>query len=351
MLSALLLASSSSAHVSLVPNYGAASGGYFQTSIKVPHGHSGVHTTKMTLHVPRGIVSIKPEQPAGWSVTTTTYELAEEDRYESHGSLVTTGPDKIIFTADSLDDALHNDHLMNIGLQLKLGCSFKDQVQDDYSGSNSVWQGQHTLWFKVDQFSSADDGLNHGDAGHSPWMGALKDDADNMSPSWNPPSDSGLKACPYLFIYAGSRCSLDHSGTSVTGGMEWMGAYVEPTKNMGAVQTEQHVITLATEAALDAQESLDGIYASGADLDDLKAQVAKLEPLQARLAKLEDDNNTLNIAVAALALAAAALGVISLLCVFRVSNKKQFAHSISGLPIVTNLPTLSATKEIDLGKA
>ena len=55
----------------------------------------------------------------------------------------------------------------------------------------------------------------------------------------------------------------------------------------------------------------------------LQAQVAKLEPLQARLAKLEDDNNTLNIAVAALALAAAALGVISLLCVFRVSNKKQ----------------------------
>lgn len=35
MLSALLLVSSSSAHVSLVPNYGAASGGYFQTSIKV----------------------------------------------------------------------------------------------------------------------------------------------------------------------------------------------------------------------------------------------------------------------------------------------------------------------------
>ena len=29
----------------------------------------------------------------------------------------------------------------------------------------------------------------------------------------------------------------------------------------------------------------------------------------------------------------------------------QFAHSISGLPIVTNLPSLTATKEIDLGKA
>ena len=55
-----------------------------------------------------------------------------------------------------------------------------------------------------------------------------------------------------------------------------MGAYVEPTKNMGTVQTEQHVITLATEAALDAQESLDGIYASGADLDDLKVRPCPL---------------------------------------------------------------------------
>ena len=258
MLSALLLASSSSAHVSLVPNYGAASGGYFQTSIKVPHGHSGVHTTKMTLHVPRGIVSIKPEQPAGWSVTTTTYELAEEDRYESHGSLVTTGPDKITFEADSLDDALHNDHLMNIGLQLKLGCSFKDQVQDDYSGSNSVWQGQHTLWFKVDQFSSADDGLNHGDAGHSPWMGALKDDADNMSPSWNPPSDSGLKACPYLFIYAGSRCSLDHSGTSGAPALHLCPHFFEPRSAPRSAPPRSLVPSDTSCAGSDGRHGVDG---------------------------------------------------------------------------------------------
>jgi len=339
--------------VSLVPNYGAASGGYFQTSIKVPHGHSGRHTTKMILHVPRGMLSVKPTKPAGWSVAMSTYDLAEEDRYESHGSLVTTGPDKITFTADSLDDALHNDHLLNIPLQLKLGCSFKDQVQDDYSGSNSVWQGQHTLWFKMEQFSSADEDLNHDKV--SPWTGAQKDDAEGMSPSWNPPSASGVKACPYLIIYAGSRCSLDHSGTPVTGGMDWMNAYVKPAENMDAVLNEQHVITLATEAALDAQESLDGVYASGATLltttNTLKGHDSDIDALRARVAKLEGDNNTLNIAVAALALAAAALGVISLLCVFRVSNKKQFAYSISGLPIVTNLPTLSATKEIDLGKA
>lgn len=348
MLSALLLVSSSSAHVSLVPNSGAASGGYFQTSIKIPHGHKnaqgvGIHTTKMVLHVPKGILSIKPEPPVGWTVESTTYDLAPEDRYTSHGNLVTTGPATITFTAPSLDEALHNDHLMLIGLQLKIGCSFKDQVRDDYSGSHSIWQGQHTLWFKVDQYSS-DGAVTHSDD-HSPWTGALKDNAEGQSPSWNPPSDSGHKACPYLFIYAGSRCGLDHSGEQVTGGMEWMNAYVAPVENMGEVKHEQHVINLATEAALDAQEALDTKYAADTDLLATKSTVADLK---ARVAKLEDDNNTLNIAVAALALAATALGVLSLLCVFRVSNKKQFAHSISGLPVVTSHPV---TKEVDLGKA
>ena len=119
--------------------------------------------------------------------------------------------------------------------------------------------------------------------------------------------------------------------------MEWMNAYVAPVENMGEVKHEQHVINLATEAALDAQESLEvklladtELLATKSAVDDLKARLAKLEDdddLKARLAKLEDDNNTLNIAVAALALAATALGVISLLCVFRVSNKKQVAHT------------------------
>ena len=176
--------------------------------------------------------------------------------------------------------------------------------------------------------------------------------------------------------------------------MEWMGAYVAPVENMGEVKHEQHVINLATEAALDAQESLEAKLLADTELLATKSAV---DDLKARLAKLEDDNNTLNIAVAALALAATALGVISLLCVFRVSNKKQvahtppsnhgprraplprppchaahlgratpchalarprhasprlktaspcwqFAHSISGLPVVTNIP---AIKEVD----
>ena len=51
---ALLLATAPHAHISMNPNYGAASGGYFMTHMKVPHGHYGMHTVKFVLHVPRG---------------------------------------------------------------------------------------------------------------------------------------------------------------------------------------------------------------------------------------------------------------------------------------------------------
>ena len=94
----------------------------------------------------------------------------------------------------------------------------------------------------------------------------LKDNEDGTSPSWNPPYDSGVKACPYLFIYPGTRCSLDHSGEAVVGGMNWMGSYLPPAENMGEVLHEQHVIDLATEAALTSHETLEGLYASGAQL-------------------------------------------------------------------------------------
>lgn len=142
------------AHISMNPNYGAGSGGYFFTHVKVPHGESGMHTSRMVLNVPRGVLSLRPEAPPEWNVTVTEYSLADEDIYTSHGRTVTTGPDKVIWQATSPDAALYTDHLMLIGIQLKIGCSFRDGVQPDYSGSNSIWQGQRTLWFKIAQHSS-----------------------------------------------------------------------------------------------------------------------------------------------------------------------------------------------------
>ena len=113
-------------------------------------------------------------------MTLTDYQLAPEDQYLSHGRLVTTAPEKIIYQAESAEAALYTDHLMLITLQLKMGCSFSDQVLSDYSGSNSIWQGQYTVWFKMEQHSSHDDTLEISKT--SLWTGALADDQDGHLP-------------------------------------------------------------------------------------------------------------------------------------------------------------------------
>jgi uncharacterized protein YcnI len=333
-----MLLASVKAHISMNPNYGAATGGYFLTSMKIPHGHHGMYTSRLVVNVPRGIASVKPEVPAGWNVSVESYDLAEEDRYESHGNLVNTGPDKIIFQATHPSYAVHNDHLMMIDLQMKLGCSFRDQVGTNYSGSNSVWQGQHTLWFKVEQSSSHYGSLAISDM--SPWAGALADHADGSSPTFYPPSSTGLKACPYLFFYAGTRCSVEHSGEQVTGGMTWMNSYVAPVANQASVMHEQHVIELATEAALTSQESLASVYANQ---DELATVESTLSSLKDRVKALEDDQNmTLSVALVGLVLSAVLSGFAVGLCIFRISAAAQFARVISAVPLMSERATSSA---------
>lgn len=209
-----------------------------------------------------------------------------------------------------------------------------------------------------------------------------------------------------------------------------MNAYVKPAENMDAVLNEQHVITLATEAALDAQESLDGVYASGAtlltttntlkghdsDIDALRVRPCPLRPPRDRpeTAPRHDvlllftapsrllTNRPTSCCPSRLGWPSSRATTTPSTLRWRPSrwpprpsassrsfassasptrsrsytpwneprraplppppphptshspNRNpcwQFAYSISGLPIVTNLPTLSATKEIDLGKA
>lgn len=351
------LVASVHAHISMAPNYGGASGGYMLTQMKVPHGHHGLHTSRMVVHVPRGVMSARPEVPSGWNASVIEYELAQEDRYTSHGRAVTTGPDKIIFQAETPDAAVYTDHLMMVGLQLKLGCSFRDQVQVDYSGSNSIWNGQYTLWFKVDQHSSATGSLEISET--SAWAGALADGDDGMSPGWNPPSSTGLKACPYLFIYPGNRCSLDHSGESVVGGMEWMGVYLPPVPNQNAVLHEQHVIELATEASLSAQEAMEASVATQAErigsLEDdknttrfllnamsadqiaLATLEARYDAAQTRVDSLEADQKaTLYVAWGALGLSLLLTGVVLGLCCFRITAKESFARVVSAAPLLSD---------------
>lgn len=53
------------AHVTFTPNYGAAPGWYFATTLKVPHAEPGHFTTKLEVDVPEGVLKSQKIFPVG----------------------------------------------------------------------------------------------------------------------------------------------------------------------------------------------------------------------------------------------------------------------------------------------
>lgn len=172
------------------------------------------------------------------------------------------------------------------------------------------------------------------------WTGALADSTTG-SPSWNPPSSSGLKACPYIFIHSGTSCQLDHSGTSVTGGMNWMSEYVEPATNVAQIRNEQHVVELSTEVALTVQESLAQIYSKQ---DEVKSLADAVQTLTRRVDALDSDNNlTLLFSILGFAMSLTAISLLLGLGCYRICAKAQFAHVICAVPLMHEHGTKTAS--------
>lgn len=157
------------------PNLGALSGGYFHTTMRIPHGAPGDHTTQLDIRVPRGVLVVKPEVPDEWTASITPRALTEREEYLSHGRRVTTAPDHIRLRADSHAEGVHDDFLLNIDLQTKVGCVFED------AATNTLWNGEYTLWWRIDQVCEDD----AGNAIVLSWNGTQRDRADGTSPPWS----------------------------------------------------------------------------------------------------------------------------------------------------------------------
>lgn len=260
-------------HISLNPNFGGFSGGYFHTTIRVPHGAAGLHTTRLEVDVPQGILVLKPEVPEDWAVDIQTRELAEHERYTSHGVLKTLAPHKLVFSADSHGDGVHDDHLMNIDVQLKIGCTF------DNAESDTKWNKEYTLWWPMRQVCEDVNGTQT----VLDWVGTQSDRDDGTSPSWSALPD-GVKPAPYMYVEPGTRCNIDHSGVEKRGGLTWFGAF--------------------------AQE------------DEVLPTPAPSETLQ---------YITLVISTVSVVLGSISIALISAMACFRLQNKKRFAQQFLGV--------------------
>ena len=197
-------------YITLNPDFGGESGGYFHTTIRVPHGAKGLHTTKLDITVPDGILVAKPEVPEGWTANIESRTLSEDEQYVSHGKLETKAPSKIIIEANSHEDRVHYDHLLNIDIQLKIGCIFKNK---EY---NTIWNNEYTLWWKIDQYYES----STGEKSIIRWNGTQQDAEDGSSPSWSSLPE-GIKPAPYLYIEPGKMCSIDGRRTKWRFIMVW----------------------------------------------------------------------------------------------------------------------------------
>jgi periplasmic copper chaperone A len=84
--------------------------GYGYTQFSIPHGCDGSATTSLSIQIPAGVASVKPEVVPGWEISLTTGELPEP--VEIFGENQTEGVTEVTWTGGPLDDA----YLQKFGL-------------------------------------------------------------------------------------------------------------------------------------------------------------------------------------------------------------------------------------------
>lgn len=294
-----------SAHITFTPNYGAPSGWYFATTMKVPHGIPDHFTTKIEVTVPNGVLTVKPEDVAGWDISITTRDIAP---YVSHGKTITTGPASIVYQASTAADALDDKHLMTIQFQTKMGCSFTTA-----DSTNTKWQGEYTLWWPTKQHYSAPGSLDI--IATDEWTGIPASE----NAAW---ATATPKPCPYTFIYSNDKCVDEQDKSQV--GMLWNQELVPVAANQDEVKNIEHVKSLMNEQMLDLNETFTG----------------RLEALD-RISTHYDLH--LATSIAAITLSSVSFGMLVGFVIARLTcPKKQYA-SMLGVPLVQK-PELEITR-------
>lgn len=101
------------AHVSATPDE-APAGGTAYEQFKVGHGCEGSPTTKVTIFIPDGVVSVKPEVEPGWKLETKVGAITP---FDNHGETVSEGVKEITFTAET---PLPDDQMTLFGVSMKM---------------------------------------------------------------------------------------------------------------------------------------------------------------------------------------------------------------------------------------
>ena len=99
------------AHVTLEQGEAPVSG-FYKAIFRVPHGCDGSATTKLTVHIPEGVISVKPMVKPGWTLEVKRGAYAKLYSY-MHGAKFTEGPKEIIWSGGKLPDAYYDEFVLS----------------------------------------------------------------------------------------------------------------------------------------------------------------------------------------------------------------------------------------------
>lgn len=100
------LATPVAAHV-VLDETNAPAGSYFKATFRVPHGCDGSATTAISIRIPEGVISVKPQPKHGWTVITE--KAAYKKSYTLHGREVNEGVVKVTWEGGPLADDMFDE--------------------------------------------------------------------------------------------------------------------------------------------------------------------------------------------------------------------------------------------------
>ena len=113
VLSVLLWSPRACAHVTVDPK-SALAGHYEKLVFRVPHGCDGSPTVRLTVRIPEGVVSVKPQVHPGWKITTKTAKYSKP--IQLHGKEIQEGVVEVTWAGGPLPDAFMDEFGMSVKL-------------------------------------------------------------------------------------------------------------------------------------------------------------------------------------------------------------------------------------------
>lgn len=109
-LAALVFSSTAHSHITLQVKQAPIDSGY-KAVFSVPHGCNGSATTKIRVRIPEGVVGVKPQPKAGWTLQTVKGDYAKP--HTLRGAQVSSGVKEVVWTGGPLLDEHYDEFVFS----------------------------------------------------------------------------------------------------------------------------------------------------------------------------------------------------------------------------------------------